>query len=233
MGRRSFLSLGWLVMMLVYVGGGVREGKAQTLTPDMFAVRLLILDATGDPVADLGLELILIQYGDAVQLFWAGSCVTDTSGSCVITTHLPPSIAPDWYEGVVYVQDLGRQVVGWRGAEALLTLQLDAEGHMPTEEPDLHPPYDTQPTSPTDVPLGTRLPTETVNLASATPVGEATQLLATPTASPTPTAHVTSTPRAPDQPPTQDLGGFALVVGVGLLGGFGLAGIILFLRKKL
>jgi hypothetical protein len=229
--RAFFLSMCGLVALGAVLRGG-RGVEAQTLTPDtFFAVRLLVLDANGDPVANLGLELILIQYGDAVQLFWAGACVTDTSGSCVITANLPPSIAPDWYEGVVYVQDLGRQVVGWRGAEALLTLQLAADGRVPTEEPDLHPPYDTQPNSPTEVPLGTRLPTETPRVASATPLGEATHPLATPTASPTPTAHVTPTPLSPGQAQAPE--SFVLRVGLGLLlGGLLLATIITLLRKK-
>lgn len=133
--------------------GLATPAHAQTPEAVPFAVRFLIIDANGQALSDLGLEFLVFQYGASTELWAAGSCVTDAQGMCLITATLPPSLAPDWYEGVVYVSTLGRQRVGWQGQEALLTVQLAPDGNLPTEEAFLHPPYDTQADSPTDTPL--------------------------------------------------------------------------------
>lgn len=210
---------------------GERVAFAQTPDPAMpFAIRLLVLDAQGEPVSEMGLEVLIFQYGPSVEAWYAGACETDSAGGCVITAVLPPSIAPDWYEGVVYVETLGRQMIGWRGPETLLTIQLAADGRVPTESPFLHPPYETQPTSPTDVPLGMGFPTETPRptetLAPPAPfTPEATHPVASPPAPLTP-------PVTPPPEPPAETWQWGWLSGLMILGGGLLVWIIRAWRKQ-
>lgn len=197
--RRTYRLALLLLGLGLWRGAGPRV-QAQTPPSDAapFAVRLLILEATGEALPGLGLELLLFQYGANTEIWWAGSCVTEADGTCLITATLPPSRAPAWYEGVVYVSTLGRQRVGWQGQEALLTVQLAPDGNVPTEEAFLHPPYDTQPASATDVPLGW-LPTPTdTPLPTLTPTAS---LEASPPSPPPLTPTVARPLLTPTPPP--------------------------------
>lgn len=175
--RRLFFFL----LMGAWLGLAI-PARAQTPEAVPFAVRFLIIDANGQALPALGLEFLVFEYGASTELWAAGSCVTDGQGMCLITATLPPSLAPDWYEGVVYVSTLGRQRVGWQGQEALLTVQLAPDGNLPTEEAFLHPPYDTQSDSPTDTPLNwlppsTETPLPPTALGTASPVPSITTAL--------------------------------------------------------
>ena len=190
------------MFLMAWFGAG-HPAQMQTPAPSPLAVQFLILEATGQTMPGLGLELLVFEYGASTELWWAGSCVTDAQGTCLITATLPPSVAPDWYEGVVYVETLGRQRVAWQGTEALLTIQLAPDGNLPTEEPFLHPPYETQPDSPTDTPLNW-FPTATDTPLS--PIPPATASLA-PSSTPLPTLTLTALPFLDPASPERASGG--------------------------
>ena len=160
---------------------------AQTAVPQV-SVTVRVLDADGQPVTEIRVELVIFQYAASVEPFPAGGCETDETGSCVIWTDLPPSSGADWYEGVVYVSDLGRQLVGWQGDETLIVILLTPDGIVATAEPHLHGPYTDEQYAPTE---GSPVSSQTIT-QTATPTGTPfpTDTVAptfTPTLIPTPT----------------------------------------------
>jgi len=227
--RTIFRGLFYFCLLLLF---GFQPVSAQTSTPQV-SVTISVLDANGQPVTGIRVELVIFQYDTSVEPFPAGGCETDEAGSCVILTNLPPS-SGDWYEGVVYVSDLGRQLVGWQGTETLIVIQLAEDGRLPTEEPHLEGPYTGQENTPTESIPGI-VPTETPGfpveiLATRTniPTKTDTPHPTTPI-TPTLTSTLVVTPTLFPSPAQREsaivvwiIGGF-LLVGVGLW---------LFLRRR-
>ncbi len=197
-----------LVSLLIFVG--IQPVFAQTATPQVGSVIVSVLDADGQPVPGIRVELVLFQYATGVEPFPAGGCVTDATGTCVIWTDLPPSSGADWYEGVVYVSDLGRQLVGWQGDETLIVIQLDPDGMIATEEPHLHGPYTGEQYAPTE---GSPASSQTVT-QTASPI-----VIPSFTATTTPTLTPTLIPSpSPDVPESTFPIGW-VIVGVLVFGG--------------
>ncbi|NUM48303.1 MAG: hypothetical protein HUU38_26650 [Anaerolineales bacterium] len=144
----------------------------------------------GQAVPGIRVELVIFQYALSVEPFPVGGCVTDTTGSCLISTNSAPSSGTNHYEGVIYVADLGRQLVGWQGDETRIVIQLSPEGILPTDEPHLHGPYTGEQYSPTEGSPDLS-PTLTTVISTETPYPIETLAVPSPLPStPTPTSSL-------------------------------------------
>ena len=209
----SRLCVKWLCCVILLLLIGSQPVSAQTSAPQV-SVTVSVLDADGQPVTGMRLELVIFQYAMSVEPLPAGGCETDETGSCVIWTDLSPSSGADWYEGVIYVSGLGRQLVGWQGNETFIVIQLTAEGILLTEEPHLHGPYTGEQYAPTDG-SPTSSPTMTGTVTPTPSETTSPTETAIPTQTPTPT-HLSSPDFAESAFPVAWMM-VCVVVGVGML----------------
>ena len=168
------------------------SAQAATPTPTHIGpVKVIVhlLDASNQPLAGVNINLLLNRYGDTIEEIQAGSCITDTSGSCSITVDDPPRLRSGKIEGFIDLGSYGRQLIGWKRDSFEITLQLYPEGKLATLPAPLDAPYEGQTQQPTDAPLSTA--TRALK-TTATPIATATAFLNTATHTP-PTVTVPAT----------------------------------------
>lgn len=202
--------------IFIFLLFGFQPVSAQTSTPQVSVsqvrVTITVLDANSQPVTGIRLELVIFQYAMSVEPTPAGGCETDVNGSCEIVTNTPPSSGADWYEGLVYVSDLGRQWVGWQGNETLIVIQLTSDGMIATEEPPLHGPYTGEQYAPTE---GSPVVSPTVTRTATSTATQAPTEITIPTLTLTPTLTPIPSPNVIET--SYPLGG--VIIGVLLVGG--------------
>jgi hypothetical protein len=166
-------------------------------TQDVSQLTVRLLDEREQPVAGVIVELILIVYDTqasgqdfggqtfGLQEIPAGKCTTRSDGHCTLQVVDPPRLSDGYIQAWLIPGEYGRQLVGWYGEAAEITLRLAdfylaatlaAEGFPPQDGP-----YETPPDTPQAV-LNTT-PSTTLRASPAEAASDLTSATATPAAS--------------------------------------------------
>ena len=140
------------VLVLLALGGLAAPAWAQSSSGDVVTVQ--IVDAGGQPVAGAGVMLVLYRFGETLEAVPSGACQTDAAGQCRMSVTDPPRRASGWIEGEVIARAYGQQKFGWAGGPVTVTLQLTADGILPTVPAPLGGPYDDATPPPETTPAG-------------------------------------------------------------------------------
>ncbi len=131
-------------------------------TPDTTILTVHLQDAAGQPLAGVRIELVLYRYGEEIRAEPGGVCTTDAAGSCVLLVMDPPRLPSGRAEGALFVEGFSfSQPVGWTGAQAALTVQvndLEYAATLVAEDTHLVPHHDPYEDAPEETPAP---PTET------------------------------------------------------------------------
>jgi hypothetical protein len=235
-----------LIMSLVMLFIPTHRAQAATPTPTQTTtakVIIRLLDANNQPLVGVTVNLILNLYGSSIEEVPFGSCITDETGSCSITVTDPPRLRSGKIEGFIDLGSYGRQLIGWKGEQFEITLQLYLDGKLATVSAPLDAPYEGQTEQPTDAPLSTSTPIITYVLTSTSspiPLTDTSiqptatvAASATPTLTPQPTVTQTSIPPTPLPPshPSQRSGWAWIGLGLMLFTSLGTAFAIYYHRQ--
>ena len=169
---RAMAAIAILIVVVLRLPG--YSVRAATPTPgytEHVDVIFHLLDANGQPLVGVTVNLVLNRYADTIEEVPYGSCMTDSSGSCSITIHDPPRLRSGQIEGFIDLGEKGRQLIGWKGERLEVILQLYPDGKLATAPAPLDAPYEGQTQQPTDAPWSTSTLTPKT---SAAPIPTAT-----------------------------------------------------------